>query len=44
LAVLWCLPPRAGVVSKANFDRIEKGMTVEEASGLFGRMPIWVGA
>jgi hypothetical protein len=35
LGVLAMLPPSPGV-TKANFDRIEKGMTVAEVEGIFG--------
>jgi hypothetical protein len=50
LGVLAMLPPddRPGV-TKANFDRIEKGMTLDEVEGIFGRvedmdvMPDWHG-
>jgi hypothetical protein len=36
LAVLATLPPRAGV-TKANYDRIEEGMTLAEVQELFGK-------
>jgi hypothetical protein len=36
LGVLAMLPPRPGV-TKANFDRIEKGMTRDEVEQIFGR-------
>jgi hypothetical protein len=36
LGVLAMLPPRPGV-TKANFDRIEKGMTLSEVEQLLGR-------
>lgn len=36
LTVLWFLPPRMGVVSRANFDRIEKGMTYRDVCKLLG--------
>src|SRR4051812_43890503 len=36
LGVLATLPARPGVVSKANFDRIEKGMTSQEVAQLLG--------
>jgi hypothetical protein len=35
LGVLAMLPPRPGV-TKANFDRIEKGMTLAEVEEIFG--------
>jgi hypothetical protein len=34
--VLAMLPPRPRV-TKANFDRVEKGMTVAEVEGIFGQ-------
>jgi len=37
LSVLALLPPRTGV-TKANFDRIEKGMTKVQIEGIFGRI------
>ena len=36
LSILVLLPPSPGV-TKANFDRIEKGMTVAEVEEIFGR-------
>ena len=36
LAVLALLPPRSGV-TKANYDRIERGMTLTEVERIFGR-------
>jgi hypothetical protein len=36
VGVLGLLPPRPGV-TKANFDRIEKGMTKAEVEKIFGR-------
>ena len=36
VGVLAVLPPRPGV-TKANFDRIEIGMTLEEVERIFGR-------
>jgi hypothetical protein len=38
--VLAMLPPRPGV-TKANFDRIEKGMTREDVEVLFGGKGDW---
>jgi hypothetical protein len=38
LAVLALLPPRPGV-TKANFDRIEEGMTLDEINTILGRSP-----
>lgn len=35
LGVLAMLPPRPGV-TKANFDRVEVGMTIDEANSVFG--------
>ena len=42
LGVLAMLPPRPGV-TKANFDRIEKGMTKAQVEEIFGRegVPLW---
>ena len=36
LGVLAMLPPRPGV-TKANFDRIEKGMTLAEVEAILGK-------
>jgi len=36
LGILAMLPPRPGV-TKANFDRIEKGMTQSEVNDIFGK-------
>jgi hypothetical protein len=38
LAALALLPPRPGV-TKANFDRLEKGMTIEEVEAIFNFEP-----
>jgi hypothetical protein len=38
VAVVALLPPQAGV-TKANFDRIEKGMTFTDVATLFGAEP-----
>jgi len=35
LGVLAMMPPRPGV-TKANFDRIKEGMTLEEVTSIFG--------
>jgi hypothetical protein len=40
LAVLALLPPRVSV-TKANYDRIEEGMTLKEVVGIFGGGPHW---
>ena len=40
LGVLSILPPRPGV-TKANFDRIEKGMTKAEVEAIFGEKGNW---
>lgn len=37
---LAMLPPRSGV-TKANFDRIEKGMTLAELEEIFGEKGNW---
>jgi len=42
LGVLAMVPPRAGI-TKANFDRIEKGMTRAEVAEILGREPDAVG-
>jgi hypothetical protein len=36
LGILAILPPRLGIVSKANLDRIEKGMKFSEVTRLLG--------
>jgi hypothetical protein len=38
LAVLVLLPPRPGV-TKANYDRIEEGMSLAEINAILGRPP-----
>ena len=38
LAALAMLPPRPGI-TKANFDRIQVGMTLGEVTVIFGRSP-----
>jgi len=42
LGVLAMLPPRPGV-TKANFDRIEKGMTMATVNEVFGKEPLLLG-
>jgi hypothetical protein len=42
LCVLAMIPPRPGV-TKANFDRIQEGMTLAEVQELFGRPPDFSG-
>jgi hypothetical protein len=42
LGVLVMLPPRPGV-TKANFERIRKGMTVEEVKEVFGETHFRIG-
>ncbi len=43
LGALAMLPERPGV-TKANFDRIKKGMTRAEADAIFGKPACWSGA
>ena len=40
LGVLSIIPPRPGV-TKANFDRIERGMTKAEVEAIFGERGNW---
>jgi hypothetical protein len=42
VGVLSMLPPRSGV-TKANFDRIENGMTLEEVETILGGPAHWQG-
>ena len=42
LGVLMVLPPRTGV-TKANFDRIETGMTLAEVEEIFGEKATLMG-